>query len=425
MLRNLGSLFYDKKRSLQNNEVYFESNMNIGIVTFYYKNYNFGGALQARALTKAVNSIKGVKAEQIQIDFRQSWKKESKLKHLLATIEHHGLHESIRMVRNFKKREEHKRSVVSIDESLLRKRMQAFDKFSDETAHSKGVYSDSNFRKCTEEYQAFICGGDQIWNDWGTEFYSHGLNIYTLKSIPNNCLKLSYAPSIPMKSPNRAFLKKLKEGLLTLNAVSVRENSSVQLIENLIGKTVNAVVDPVLLLTSEQWDEQCVLPDIREKYIICYLLGEGRASREAAQEYAKGLGVKLLVFPFIGGLITDDCDFGDIRDFTSGPAEFVGLIRNAEAIITDSFHATVFSVIYHKPFYVVERTTLVGGNSMESRLIDFLDEYKLSNQRIEATRLKYMSEIPRIDYNKVDEILRQRRMESYEYLKTNLKSINQ
>lgn len=88
--------------------------------------------------------------------------------------------------------------------------------------------------------------------------------------------------------------------------------------------------------------------------------------------------------------------------------------------MTDSFHATVFSMIYHKPFYVLERTTKVSGGSMSSRLTDFMVEYKLEEQSITAEQLSMTEVIPQIDYSKSDEIWMHRRSESYAYLKNNL-----
>lgn len=396
--------------------------MKVGIVTFYYKNYNFGGALQARALTQALQAINDVTAEQIQIDFNKRWKKQSKVQHIMAVLKHHGLLQTFRLLVEAVNKKETQASTL-LDRSQTKKRIMAFDEFAQKTPHSEKVYTTDDLSKSESCYDVYICGGDQIWNDWGTGFYSCALDIYTLNDISDRFIKFSYAPSIPLRKPNKAFMKKLQSGISKLDAISVREKSSVKLIEELTGEKVEVVVDPVLLLTREQWDMQCDLPKIEEKYIVCYFLGNGEDKRLAAHEYANRLGIKLLTFPYIGGEVKDDDVFGDLRDFTSGPAEFVGLIRNAEAVITDSFHASVMSMIYHKTFFTMERNTCVGGDSMESRLNDFLKEYGLISQKVTVEQLNNLRTIPDIDYTKSDKIWNRRRMESFAYLERNLQKI--
>lgn len=151
----------------------------------------------------------------------------------------------------------------------------------------------------------------------------------------------------------------------------MRERSSVPILENNIGEKVEVVVDPVLLLSKEQWDKEMRPTSIKDRYVFCYLLGEGYENREAVKAFALRMNCQLVTVPHIINVNEQDRNFGDIQDYTSGPAEFLSLIKNAEVVITDSFHATVFSMIYHKPFYVLERTTQVSGGTMGSRLTDF------------------------------------------------------
>lgn len=394
-----------------------------GILTFYYNNYNFGGQLQARALVRAIETTKIMSCEQLQFDAHMSWSEISLARKLVENIRYHGfgfLHKRLEVYKNKRQKD----SIVQLDPGIqkgLVSRMNAFERYQFETPHSAAVYNSTNILDSLNDYDCFICGGDQIWNDWGTWHYTKGLDIYTLDFVPNEIEKFSYAPSVPLNCPKRDFSQKLGQGIKKLDSISVRERSSVPLIEKLAGKKAEVVVDPVLLLNREQWDEEIVRPKIDGKYMVCYLLGEGKLNRQSVQKLAKRLGLSLVTFPHIAEVNEDDIDFGDIQDYTSGPAEFVGLISGAEMVVTDSFHAAVFSMIYHKPFYVLERTTKVGGSSMGSRLTDFLSEYKLESQSITAEQLSMTEKIPQIDYRESDQIWERRRMESYEYLKKNLK----
>ena len=393
----------------------------IGILTFYYKGWNFGAQLQARALVRAVEQITAEKVEQIQFDYEKAWLKLNKIERVCKDAAYRGgwSHKIKHYVTyHFGKKKPYTDEQIAVD---CRNREKAFLRFSQETPHSEEVYTPDIMQKTLEQYDCFICGGDQIWNDWGVSHYWCGLDAFTLNFVPENIRKFSYAPSIPLKNPKEQFAEKLGNAVKKLDAISVREKSSVPLVEGLTGRKVEVVVDPVLLLTREQWDKECEMPNQKEPYILCYILGGGTQNRLAAQKYAEQLGVKLLTFPHIVCPTKYDVGFGDVQDYSSGPAEFVGLIRNAEVVVTDSFHAAVFSMIYHKPFYVLERGTVIGGSTMGSRLMDFLEEYGLSEQWITPDQLQDKTDIPQIDYTEADRVLGRRRMESYEYLKRNLK----
>ena len=117
-----------------------------------------------------------------------------------------------------------------------------------------------------------------------------------------------------------------------------------------------------------------------------------------------------------------DLFFGDIHDYTSGPREFVSLIKNAEMVITDSFHACVFSMIFKTPFAVFERGGTGEKGNMNSRIYDFLEEYHLENQLVTEKELADMKEIPKIDFTYAHEHWEMRREESLEYLKNALKN---
>ena len=216
------------------------------------------------------------------------------------------------------------------------------------------------------------------------------------------------------------FCNRIQPGLAKLNFVSVREKESVDIVKKMSGKPVTVVLDPVLLLTKNDWDKvQKTVNAGEKKYVLGYFLGTDRQHRWATQKFAETIHAKTHVFPFIYGNRVNRADlfFGDMKDFTSGPAEFVGLIKNAACVITDSFHAMVFSLIYHKPFYVFERNTQVGGGTMNSRIYDFLEEFGLKDRLVTPEELKGKRAIEPIDYSYADEVLARRRQESFNYLK--------
>ena len=132
----------------------------------------------------------------------------------------------------------------------------------------------------------------------------------------------------------------------------------------------------------------------------------------------------VLTFPHILVNVVRKCDlfFGNIHDYTSGPREFIGLIKNAEMVITDSFHACVFSMIFKTPFAVFERNKIGEKGNMNSRIYDFLEEYCLENQLVTKEELTEMKEIPKIDFTYAHEHWKKRREESLKYLENALKN---
>ena len=382
----------------------------VGIVTLYHNNYNFGGLLQAYALPKVIKEHFGIEAEQIDyIPAEQKTKikpnndKKSVLQYLYQLVYNFGIV-----------------FFGTISKKNLYQRKQAFDSFMDEILHSEIAYDQNTISKSLDQYRLFICGGDQIWNDYKEK---QNIKVYTLQFVPSHVKKIAYAPSMAILETTSDFNQIMRTGLNELNSVSVREKKSVSLLELLTNKKINIVVDPVLLMTENEWECVARVPQKKDKYILCYLLGDSEEYREAVKKFARKMKKPILTFPHIFLNVVRKCDlfFGDIHDYTSGPREFLGLIRNAEFVITDSFHACVFSMIFKTPFVVFERNKIGEKGNMNSRIYDFLEEYHLENQLVSEKELADMKEIPGIDFTYAHKHWEKRREESLKYLENALK----
>jgi hypothetical protein len=391
---------------------------NVGIITLYYRNYNFGGMLQAYALQSVVEKM-GVKCEQIcfeRIEAKSSETKYEKYKRVIIKRFSNGFFEGIKYIG---KCVENKvmNPIVSL---AINNRLSSFAKFGDMIPHSPDVYQYDNIDECLPLYDTFICGSDQIWNCWGIK---GDAKCFSLGFVPADKVKISYAASTGGQNLPKAYIDKLRPGIQKLNFISIREKSSVQLIEDISGKNVKNVLDPVMLLDAADWDRvegACTIPS--KSYAVCYMLGTDKKQRKSAIKFVHKNKSKVLSFPYINGncFIREDMFFGDIRDFSAGPAEFVKLIKNAEFIITDSFHACVFSMIYHKPFYIFERGDMVASETMNTRIYDFLEEFGLQSRLVTPESLLNRKEIEPIDYAYADLVLKRRKRESLEFLKNAL-----
>lgn len=382
----------------------------IGIITLYHGNCNFGGLLQAYALPKVLKEHFGIEAEQIDyVPTVQSVKEEQDYKKGIAKCFY-------QIIYNF--------GIFFFDKvnkKKLNRRKQAFDSFINEIPHGETPCDYYTINESLNRYGVFVCGGDQIWNDFKED---QNIEVYTLQFVPSGYKKIAYAPSMAVLEASSSFKKVMRNGLNGLDAVSVREKKSLSILQQLTDKNIEVVADPVLLMTADEWTRSARETKNKGKYVLCYLLGDSTQQREAVKKAAKRLRLPVLTFPHILVNVVRKCDlfFGNIHDYTSGPREFIGLIKNAEMVITDSFHACVFSMIFKTPFAVFERNKIGEKGNMNSRIYDFLEEYRLENQLVTKEELTEMKEIPKIDFTYAHEHWKKRREESLKYLENALKN---
>lgn len=323
----------------------------IGIITHYYESQNYGGLLQAYALCKKLEQL-GYSAEQIQykhvdavpkvIETQKRWTRERVITGIGYRIS------------KITKRKFHKNM------SLRRK---ALATFRESIPHSNEIYTAQTVKECNEVYDVFITGSDQVWN---VAWYDEA---YFLKFVINKP-KYSYAASVGTEDFDNKTQKLFKENLAGYSGISVRESTSVELLQPLTNNIVHWVLDPTLLFMSSEWDEVCSERKIQEEYLFCYFLGEDLTQRELAKEYAKKCGLKIVTLPHLGGRIRK-CDnkFGDIQLWDVTPLDFISLVKYSKCIFTDSFHACVFANIYNREFFVFDRT---GSTKMSGRIVSLL-----------------------------------------------------
>lgn len=226
-------------------------------------------------------------------------------------------------------------------------------------------------------YDAVMVGSDQLWAPGGITS-----NFYNLMFAGDDVKKLSYAASFGVSQIEPKLHEKYRTFLSRMDYISVRENAGKKLVESLSDKTAEVVVDPVLLLSAEEWLE--VIPNERryeKPYIFAYLLGPSAEYRRAITEFAKEKGLPIVTSHHMDTYNKADEDFGDEAPFDVGPADFVNLIRNAEYVFTDSFHGSVFSMLYRKPLLIFDRYEAGTLTSKNSRIDSFCENYGLQNRR--------------------------------------------
>lgn len=253
------------------------------------------------------------------------------------------------------------------------------------------------------DFDCFVVGSDQVWNYQFRRFSDIDFAGFTSKP------KISYAASFGVSSIPSRLERFYKTGLSNFFAISVRETAGKELIKSLINKEPFVALDPTLLLSKDEWKSLTVnYPAYNEEYILLYFLGEPELETKEYIEYLStkyNLKIKILGNP-------SDKDL-----WSADPFDFVNLFAQAKIVLTDSFHACVFSIIFNKNFEVFERNGTNG--SMNSRMDTLLHDFHLEN------RWHRQGEKPTstIDYKKVEELLNKRRNESISFLVETLSRI--
>lgn len=381
----------------------------IGILTYYYSNYNYGGQLQAFALQKKLSNLEFLSE---QICYKSTSSRYYYSLHGIDKIRH-LLFDPYEVIIN--------RFVNPNVEKRLRPRIKNFNEFRDSIPHSDVIYNDQNLSQANDEYVAFVCGSDQIWKDWGVNSEEEKRN-YLFRFAKKNKVILSYAVSLGTTILSDEYQKIIKEELKKFNAISMREKSAVELIAPLTEKKVVEVLDPVFLLNAEEWKICAREPKTNcqnEEFVFAYFLGDNKQQRQFARKYAKKMHCRLVTIPYAAHhkFIKSDKQFGDIRDYEAGPREFLWYIENAKVILTDSFHAMSFSTIFHKSFYVFLRDT-GGQKSMNDRITDFLNNVGLTSRLINDN---FVLNEEQLDYSVYDREMQNRKSKSIEFITSNLK----
>ena len=232
---------------------------------------------------------------------------------------------------------------------------------------SRPIYSDKDYIEVCNQYDALIFGSDQIWNpNWMHPYYYADFDKI---NIP----RISYAPSLGVADFPVELSSDMRNKLNRFQSLSVREKRGCQIVHALTGRQPQLVADPTLLLTSEDWERisgTTCSSDTDKRYILCYFLSDNQNHWKAARRYSKKRDLPLRVIPQTGFAYWQR---NISLEASAGVEEFIDLIRNADCVITDSFHACVFSIIFKKPFAVFERFSSKNPVAQNTRIYNLLD----------------------------------------------------
>ena len=265
------------------------------------------------------------------------------------------------------------------------------------------------------DYDAFICGSDQIWSP--NNFDPH----YFLDFVSDPNKLISYAPSIGLpRISDKNVYRQIKNLVSRFKHLSIREEQGADLIYHMIGSKPAVVADPTLLLTFDEWEKTCkgAKSDSDRPYLLAYFLGHEEEHWSEVYRIAKEKNLSVLVIPvFENDLQREGCITSGV-----GPSEFVELIKNAKYVCTDSYHGTLFSMQFQKQFSVFERFGKKDPINQNSRLYTILSKTNTIDRLI-PYHGKFI-EKQDIEYNHVSQVIETFRQQSKEYLFDALQSVD-
>lgn len=284
------------------------------------------------------------------------------------------------------------------------KRYYNFIKFERNIKKSKRIICSNDFpEKIINKYDYFITGSDQVWNPTIGR-----LTALDLLSFAEPSKRISYAASFGINKLPQDYVEKTSKELKKFKYISVREDKGKEIIEELIErKDIEVLIDPTMLLTPKEWDKISEKPTMlkSKKFILNYFLGElSEQRKKEIESVAK----------------KNKCEIINILDKSSpfyecGPSEFLYLEKNAFLICTDSFHSSVFAILYNRPFIIFDREDKEA--KMNSRLETLISKLKLKNRKFEG---KITKENLNHDYTDAYKILEKERIKSEKFLKNAL-----
>ena len=365
----------------------------IGIATVY-TGYNYGSALQAYA-TKQILSSMGYKADILKVSGSLVKGRDIRLKKAITIAWRAFIHKGgVRMLKNYS---------ASMSKELSKETISLFDEFAnDEISPRVVTYNSLKKEANTDEYIAFICGSDQVWNS--AVFYVDPF--YYLRFAPFT-KRIAFAPSFGREFVPEYNKKKIKKYVAGIKYKSAREISGAEIIKKLTGEEAEVLIDPTLVLNHIEW---CSLlniePSVEEPYLLAYFLDVPSAkAQKAIKEISEKYGLKVIYLPYM----LEGEQSSNVK--SAGPREFVAYIKSAAFVCTDSFHGTAFSLNFNIPFFTFERNYGNAGNQSARiqsilKLTDHLNRY-------EANEVKACMDI---SFEKSNAVLDCERRKSKKYL---------
>lgn len=364
----------------------------IGIIT-YQRAINYGAILQAYALQNTIKEL--------------------------------GYHCEIIDYRNAKLEDRHEKITFALNKGIkdllkyfllgreFNKKHDKFREFADRYLNlSNPMYSKEDLIAKEMEYDLFITGSDQVWN-----YNINGMDsIYFLDFVNDKSKKKSYAASFGLSKIPVELRKAYKDLLFDFDSILIREKQGADIIRDLISKESSVVLDPTMLISKYKWLRLINNTSYsNDKFILVYAFGGSEKIKDLALNISERTGYRVL-------WISNTYKYSNKIKFikSAGPEEFLSLFKDAEFVITNSFHGTAFSINFNKQFFT---ELLPESTGVNSRLEDILELFELQDRKITSSNAKVIES--QVNYDKVNIKLEEERKKSMSLLKDVISANNE
>lgn len=279
------------------------------------------------------------------------------------------------------------------------KRKKEYDRFTSDylPVTNEFYFSNEELKSNPPEADIFFAGSDQIWNS----LFNNGKDpAFYLDFAPLSAVKASYAASFATENIATELKPQIKEWLSNMDYISVREGSGLNILNDLGIQGAVQVLDPVFLLPKEKWESIIEYTAENDPYILLYDFDINEQLGLATRELAHKNGWK--VYSYLDNPYCDCC-FEN-----KGPRTFLGLIKNAEMVISNSFHATAFSLIFEKNFWVINRKEAIN-----MRMRDLVESINLGKRLVSNG---FDINFEAVDFSMIKELFKKKIDESKAYI---------
>lgn len=360
----------------------------IGTVSYnlYYNFTNYGSALSSWALHQV---IKTLGYEPVLVDYCPDVLKDK---------------DPLNPYKNMWDQDAEARRMVELSMPAIRINQEKFEKFfTEQFTRTSGKYTVGNYDSLKiEGLDGFICGSDTIFSP--DEF---GLDDGYLANYA--CMRghsISYAASFGDPHFTEEDYKKLDECIRNFKALGIRENHMIPYLRERTAVPIKCVLDPTLLLDADEYSEIIERCDSKEPYLLLYARRYSPQMEAHAERIAKEHGWDIIDI----SLRATNAEKGHEMAYIAGIEEFLGLVKNAGYVVTNSYHGMIFSVIFKRPFVVFSR------EQCDRKITELLQILGLTGQMMYTGK----EIIAEINYDKVHDVIRKEREESLRFLQMGL-----
>jgi len=364
----------------------------IGLITFHAV-HNCGAFLQAYALQRVLNSlIPGISCE--ILDFQSAAQKKC-YSHFLPNVSVENILKNLWILLHPSESRQMSEAFLACQKTHL-------------PVSAKKFTNGTELSQVVDEYAVFLSGSDQIWNvdlpDYSSAFY-----LDFVRGKP----KIAYAASMGSNMDSVAFNSKrewIRQRLLDYDAISVREAAGRRFIHELIQKEVPVVLDPTMLLSTEDYSSLCGDRLVNDDYI--YLYSVMPLSPEMIRlivAFSKKVRLPVVVFSKTPNFCFWKNHFHVMHSV--GPRDFLSLVRYARYVLSLSFHGCVFSMLYKKNFYSLQ----YGSGHEDQRLETLFENFGIQG-RVLTPQMDVPEQLLPVDYSEMEPVLKRERGKSLDYL---------